>query len=56
VVVSIGLDVPAVDYNVHAGEEGLQVRVVREQVEDLDPFDAVTRGVRVPDSSTSLSS
>ncbi len=46
-VLAFRFDVPAVDYDVHAGEQGLQRGVVRgEQVDHLDPFDPVAGGVR----------
>jgi hypothetical protein len=49
-VIAIRLEVPAVNHHVHVREEGLQRRVVvREQIGDLDAFDAITRCVHVPD-------
>src|SRR5215212_10329277 len=37
---------PAMDYDVHVREQGLQRGVfVREQIEGFDPFDNVTRGL-----------
>ena len=49
-VVAFRLEVSAMDNYVHVREQGLQRGVfVREQVEGFDPFDAVARGVRLPD-------
>src|SRR5215207_6271144 len=49
-IVAFRLEMSAMDNHVHIREQWLQRGVfIREQVEDFDPFDAVARGVRLPD-------